>query len=458
MSCRSIVPETILAPKHRAYFTIVMAFGRTRGKARQAYRLATERMSQGWSPDNEPADSRFASAIPELPAKYHGSEKYERLYAHAITSLNSLFIRGEGGYTGNGRVPYTTKSGLAIAFFWIRPSAPLGLVSSLPNSARRPLRTLWIMRLPGQPSRDSIGHSPGRRRAGSIMCWSAWHVYQSSHDKARLARVYPGLYGYVNFWLQYHSSSRGLARYFNAGQIADNDARFDRVYDRKGEFEHNNEPLSGFESPDLNAFLVMEMRCLARMAEELGFSTQAVHWRDRANQLAKLIVEFCYFPAEATFYDVEEGTHNKFSGVKTPNMFLPLWAGVPLPESETRRIVEQHMLNPNEFFRPLPFPSLSFDNPKYDPAGYWRGRIWPHFVYWMVQTLWRTGYHKEAELTADRLLDMMQIKPWLMENFNSSPEGIGKASDRDSQPDYVWTNAAAIELLLERYKDPPPAP
>ena len=73
------------------------------------------------------------------------------------------------------------------------------------------------------------------------------------------------------------------------------------------------------------------------------------------------------------------------------------------------------------------FRASPYDNPKYDPAGYWRGRIWPHFVYWMVQTLWRTGYHKEAELTADRLLEMMQIKPWFMENFNSSPEGVGKA-------------------------------
>jgi len=158
------------------------------------------------------------------------------------------------------------------------------------------------------------------------------------------------------------------------------------------------------------------------------------------------------------FYDVSEGTHTKFSGVKTPNMFLPLWAGVPLPVSEVQRIVEGHMLNPNEFFRALPFPSLSYDNPKYDPAGYWRGRIWPHFVYWMAQTLWRSGYPKEAELTADRFLDMQKYKPWFMENFNSSPEGISQSWEQDSQPEYVWTAAAVLEFLLERYKDPLPNP
>jgi hypothetical protein len=72
----------------------------------------------------------------------------------------------------------------------------------------------------------------------------------------------------------------------------------------------------------------------------------------------------------------------------------------------------------------------------------------------MAQTLWRTGYHKEAELTADRLLNMMQIQPWLMENFNSDPRKIGRDGFDSSQPEYNWTQSATIELLLERYKEP----
>ena len=302
------------------------------------------------------------------------------------------------------------------------------------------------------PGTLSDTHRSGEGQA-PIMCWSAWHIYQSGHDKAWLARVYPGLSGYVNFWTKYHSSARGLVEFFNAGQIGDNDARFDRVYNRTTGNEHGNERVSGFESPDLNAFLVVEMRSLALMAAELGIHGEAIQWKDRADKLAQLIVDDCYFPDQAMFYDVVEGTHEIFSGVKDPNMFLPLWAGVPLPESEVHRIVEQHMLDPKEFFRELPFPSLSYDNPRYESGDYWRGKIWPHFVYWMAQALWRAGYHKEAELTADRLLSMLQIQPWLMENFNSDPEKIGKDGFASSQPEYNWTQAVTIELLLERYKE-----
>jgi hypothetical protein len=392
---------------------------------------------------------------PVLAPKYRGNPKYERLYAHAITGLNSLFIRGEGGYIGNTRIPYTTKHRLSIAFFWDTSFSSIGTREFSPELGQEAIENFVNNPTPrgSLPGTLSDTHRSGEGQA-PIMCWSAWHVYESGHDKAWLARVYPGLGGYVNFWIKYHSSARGLVKFFNAGQIGDNDARFDRVYNRTTGDEHGNEPVSGFESPDLNAFLVVDMRSLALMAAELGLHDEAVQWKDRADKLAQLIVDDCYFPDQAMFYDVTEGKHEIFSGVKDPNMFLPLWAGVPLPESEVHRVVEQHMLNPKEFFRELPFPSLSYDNPRYESGGYWRGKIWPHFVYWMAQTLWRTGYHKEAELTADRLLNIMQIQPWLMENFNSDPAKIGKDGFDSSQPEYNWAQSATIELLLERYKEP----
>ena len=131
-------------------------------------------------------------------------------------------------------------------------------------------------------------------------------------------------------------------------------------------------------------------------------------------------------------------------------MFLPLWVDAPISKAQVKAIVEGHLLNPAEFYRELPFPSLAFDDPRYDPEGYWRGRIWPHIAYWMVQILWKQGYRKEADEAADRLLRMFAKSPWLHENYQSATGGgIG-------QPDYNWGCATAIELLLERYKEPMP--
>jgi glycogen debranching enzyme len=270
-------------------------------------------------------------------------------------------------------------------------------------------------------------------------------VYQKAPDKDWLKRVYPKLAGHNRFWFKYHSSKRGLCQYFNAGQIADDDARFDPIQGSGA-----NMDLFGVESPDLNAYLVMDLKCLANMADELGLKDEAAGYRSHAEELAQKIIDTMYFPEDAMFFDVATGTHEQFTGTKTPNMFLPLWAGVPLAEEEVKKIVERHMLNPEEFYKELPFPSLSYDNPKYDPIGYWRGRIWPHVVYWMIQTLWRCGYHKEAEQTADRLMKIIEQCPHINETYESK-NGVGVGCS-----DYNWSLATTLELLLERYKEPLP--
>jgi DNA-binding IclR family transcriptional regulator len=60
-----------LAPEGRAGFTIVMAMGRTRGRARQAYKSAMGKVSQGWSPDDETRRIRGSERVNdfETPAK-----------------------------------------------------------------------------------------------------------------------------------------------------------------------------------------------------------------------------------------------------------------------------------------------------------------------------------------------------------------------------------------------------
>jgi hypothetical protein len=437
-----------LEPKGSVRLAIPLGFGRFQGEARDARDAAAAKIAKGWTPAEE--TDRIQDLLrkaPPLAAKYRGQEKYERMYAHAITALSSLCIQGEGGYTGTKRVPYTTKNILAIAFFWDTSFSCVALREFDPAAAQEAISCFTENAGPrgSLPGTFCDSHRAGEGQA-PIMTWAAWLTYQRSHDKNWLGRVYHGLAGNNRFWFKYHASPRGLCQFFNAGQIADNDARFDLIQGTGT----GNAPLDGFESPDLNSFLIMDSRCLANMADELGLPEDAKTWRAQADRLGQKIVETMYFPDDAMFFDVKTGTHEKLSGVKTPNMFLPLWAGTPLKKEQIGAIVEQHMLNPKEFYRDLPFPSLSYDNRLYDPEGYWRGRIWPHVVYWMTQAMWRQGYEKEAEQTADRVLTMFEKTPWLHENYESAHGGgIGCA-------DYNWSCATAIELLLERYKDPMP--
>lgn len=437
-----------LSPGGFAKILIPFGLGRYRGIARVALDAAQAKIAHGWTPDEETDRwTKILGKAPALAKTYRGQPKYERMYAHAIAALSTLCIQGEGGYTGTKRIPYTTKFGLAIPFFWDTSFTCIGLREFDPKLAEEAIECFAENAGPrgSLPGTMCDTHRAGEGQA-PIMSWAAWLTYERGRNKAWLGRIYPALAGNHRFWLKYHCTPRGLCQFFNAGQIGDNDARFDPIQGDLG-----NQALRGMlESPDINAFLVMDGRALARMAGELGFAEEANAWRDQADALAKRIVETMYFPEDAMFFDVKTGTHQKLSGVKSPNMFLPLWVDVPLDKAQVKAIVERHMLNPAEFYRELPFPSLSYDDPKYDPEGYWRGRIWPHIVYWMIQTLWRQGYHKEADVVATRLVKMFETTPWDHENYESgSGQGVG-------QPDYNWGCATLVELLLERYKEPMP--
>jgi hypothetical protein len=475
LTCVSdLTPRPVrIAPQSTAKFTVAMAFGRNRGTAQDGFNRASALIASGWTPAVETARiERLISAAPPLPHRY-ADEVHKRLYAHAITTLNSLFVYGDGGYFEGNRVPYTTKQGLAIPYFWDSMISAVGAREFDPMLSQETIEAFVRNSTPrgSLPFTLADTHRAGDGQA-PILAWAAWKTYLRSRDKGWLSRIYPGMRGYVNYWCKYHSSPRGLLMYSNTGEIADNDARWDPAFGGKSiMYGMSTPPLKGIESPDLSAFIFNEMKYLGLIAIELGLDSESREWNDRREKLRKLIVDTMYFPEDAMFYDVKEGTTEKFSGVKNPNMFLPLWAGVPMPAEEVKRIIQNHLLSPAEFFKDdLPVPSLSFDNPEFNPSGYWRGRVWPHINYWMMEILWKNGYHAEADVLADRMMTAFESSPWLQENYpgdaamirkmgettrsgESGHETRGLYAHSSSSPDYDWSAATLIEILLERYKE-----
>ena len=87
-----------------------------------------------------------------------------------------------------------------------------------------------------------------------------------------------------------------------------------------------------------------------------------------------------------------------------------------------------------------------------------------------METLWKHGYHAEADLLADRMMTVFQSSPWLQENYpgdatmiremgettrsgQSGHETRGLYAHSSSSPDYGWSAATLIETALERYKE-----
>ena len=122
-----------------------------------------------------------------------------------------------------------------------------------------------------------------------------------------------------------------------------------------------------------------------------------------------------------------------------------------LPEAIGRRLVEQHLLDPDRFWLPVPPPSVSAAEPTFVPGParglfrrYWRGPTWMNSAWLLWLGLRRLGYAEPAERMAAAVTDTVS-REGLREYYDPrTGTGLGAT-------DFAWTS------LVMELADPDPA-
>jgi glycogen debranching enzyme len=118
-----------------------------------------------------------------------------------------------------------------------------------------------------------------------------------------------------------------------------------------------------------------------------------------------------------------------------------------LPETIGRRLVEEHLLDPRQFWLPVPPPSVAADEPSFSPSRdrflglrrYWRGPTWINAAWLLWTGLVRLGYDAEAREMAERIVRTVE-REGLREYYEPrSGAGMGAHS-------FAWSTLA-LELL-----------
>ncbi|HKB50263.1 MAG TPA: hypothetical protein VKC63_02395 [Solirubrobacterales bacterium] len=110
-----------------------------------------------------------------------------------------------------------------------------------------------------------------------------------------------------------------------------------------------------------------------------------------------------------------------------------------LPEEIGRRLVEEHLLNRDEFLTPVAPPSVAVCEPSYKPGGghgpirrYWRGPTWVNAAWLLWLGLRRLGYHQEADRMANGLIGAVE-REGLREYYDPrTGKGLGAK-------DFAWS-------------------
>jgi hypothetical protein len=121
-----------------------------------------------------------------------------------------------------------------------------------------------------------------------------------------------------------------------------------------------------------------------------------------------------------------------------------------LPEAIGRHLVEEHLLKPERYWTPVPPPSVSAQEPAYEPGGgnglvrrYWRGPTWVNTAWLVWLGLRRLGYGEEASHLAGVLAATAQ-REGLREYYDPrNGRGLGAT-------DFAWS------ALVAEMADPDP--
>ncbi len=253
-----------------------------------------------------------------------------------------------------------------------------------------------------------------------------------------LEENFPKIERYLNAWYAlYDKDCNELCVWENCGHTGMDNQHY-RV---KGKFDN--------ESVDLNCYLYSEWLALAELAEMLDRSEMADRYRLRTEGIAKQINTLLWNDEEGIYYDRLVSTQQQ-KRVKGISAFTPLYVGIS-SEAQAKRLVEEHLTNPDEYWGEYPVRTLAKSETGYNQEGCtppesfcnWNGTTWVPFNYMIFHGLMDYGYNEVARELAYKTFEMVYMKNSVTREYFNGDTGGGYGRN----PFFGWSSLAYIMPL-----------
>jgi hypothetical protein len=261
-----------------------------------------------------------------------------------------------------------------------------------------------------------------------LLAWTIWKIYETTRDREFLQETYEATVRWINWWLEYNDrDGDGLCEYghpFSSG--LDDSPLWD-----------GGMPVC---SPDLNAYLVLQMQCLAEIAVEIGETGEAEAWKAKAAAFLKRMENLLWDEQAGMYFAHRNQTAIR---LKTPFSLFPLLSG-KLNAQRAARLVNQ--IDDRETFRSkFPVPSVALDEAAFNPEQMWRGPAWVNVNYLLIEGLIRSGFFEEARVLRRLTLQRLMNQSDFYEYYNPLTGEPGKKA----APIFGWSAALFIDLALQ---------
>jgi hypothetical protein len=283
--------------------------------------------------------------------------------------------------------------------------------------------------------------------------------YLAGRDKQYLQRLYRALEAHDAYlWKTRDSNGDGLLEMwcvFDNGE--DNSARNAGApnswpYEEPPTVERPGRPKlkhcrMPYQSMDLMSWSYEGRRVMAEISDELD-NGLAEQWRKKAEEVQKRLIASLWRPEKHACYDRDKD--GRFMDVLLHNNLRCMWFR-SFTQDMADAFIRYHLLNPDEFWTPMPLPSIAANDPLFRNA---RGNNWsgqPQGLTYQraIRALENYGHVAEVSLLGDIFLDTVgrtcrfrqQYDP-----FTGAPDDVPNVA-----ADYGPTILAVLEYISRMY-------
>jgi putative isomerase len=408
----------------------LLAQGKVYGDLSETY-LAMESVL-AWNTIYEPRFDRVVTTVGRIWDRDYGGYclfGWDNFFLSYLTALYSRdlafanFIEHLRSTTDQGFIPNDDRGNGAKS--WDRSQPPVGALMLKEIYKRYPER--WLLRV----------------SFPSLLRWNRWWFK---------ARLNDGLLSYGSSLAKnpYHEPDTHtvIAAGYESGM--DDSPMYEGV-----PFDKTTSTLE-LQDVGLNSLYIADCRALAEIANLLGDGSAAAELTARANLIAQRMASL-WSPSVGLYLNRRTDS-GQLSPALSPTVFFPLLAGL-VTRKRAQEMVEKHLMNPAEFYRPYMIPSISRDNADFPRQRYWKGAVWPPLNFIVYVGLRKYGFDSVGRELA-RTSDSILLRGWdehgiVSENY-SAITGTGDDPRLSSDPFHSWGALMGIMSMIQSGAMPPP--
>ncbi len=362
----------------------------------------------------------FQSGLPVCPPKYAEAA------AQAGYLLWSSMVRSDGFLSREAML--MSKNWMTSVWSWDHCFNAIALSHGAPALAWEQFMLLFDFQDPTGLLPDSVNdvHVVWNYCKPPIHGWALRKMLQHmTLTSAQTCEVYERLSRWTNWWRTCRDYDGDDLYAYNHGN--------DSGWDNSTAFA----TLPPVITPELQAFLVIQMDVLAELAAALGRSDESAEWKKEADALLERLLASLFVDDLPVVR--RSGTHE----IVQNSSLLPyvsIVLGERLPERAQCRIAT--ILSGSVFRTSHGFATESTQSPCYRSDGYWRGPIWAPSTMLIVDGLMRCGKKDLVIETVRQFADMVNASGFA-ENFDAmTGQGL-----RDRA--YTWTASVFLTMASE---------